>query len=86
MDARPDAPDEQDGSQDFIVVGFVAIVGGIAGLILGALVGSVASWLFVSAEAWGSQPPTIIGIIGGALLGVAIALVRTTSDRDVRTY
>ena len=79
MDAGREAPDEQDGSQDFIGVGFVAILGGIAGLILGALMGSIASWLFVSSEAWGSQPPTFIGIIGGAILGVAIALVKVPS-------
>ena len=86
MDARREAPDEHEGSHDFIGVGFVAILGGLAGLILGAMVGSVASWLFVSSEAWGSQPPTLIGIIGGAVLGVAIAVAKAPSDPESRTY
>lgn len=76
MEPSRDASDGQDSSQDFIEVGFAALLGGVAGLVIGAMVGSAASWLFVSNETWYSQPPTIIGIIGGAILGIVVALVK----------
>ena len=85
MDARRDAPDRQDHSQDFIEVGFAAILGGVVGLVVGALVGSAASWLFVSSETWYSQAPTIIGIVGGAILGIVVALVKATTGDPERS-
>jgi ABC-type uncharacterized transport system permease subunit len=77
-----DAPDRQDASQDFIEVGLAAMLGGIAGLVLGAMVGAAVSWLFLSSESWHSEPPTIVGVIGGAILGIVVGLVRATADPD----
>ncbi|MGH2754804.1 MAG: hypothetical protein ACRDLB_10255 [Actinomycetota bacterium] len=64
-----------DPSFDFILLGFVSVLGGVVGLVGGGALGYVYSWLFVPSNGMDELVAPAYGAMGGGMLGIVVAVV-----------